>query len=483
MLLAKQDEAGVTLTDEYNDFLIADATRMEEIKELSANICLMARIQPANIDSDAGPSYDYAFLSEVQKPSTSYVNPLFAKDNQEQKYLKQPKIINDTIGDDKIDSNIIFDEPNVDVNSGSVEYDNNVFEMTKGNNTTFFNEFIDAKSKARRLEKDLQTQFIRDRDIIGDLEQKQDNLQLSAVELKRQIVELQKTQTILKRKMSENEDKYHDTVLDLEAKAKDNENVVLKIGRSLKAMFMLGPKLMSFYDPNLKHGLGYENPYTIKKAISHNPKIYDASCFNDTKIHVNVRDTEDILDDATNKLSAKQKYFSSTFIPSENPSNARASTSPSETKPPLASMPSSNPMKLYLEKMENEFTTLFALLQTNSKREIIFYTTLEEIQLTKFCQQEVKPILHKLHLNFEIFQKRFSEDIKEMKDVFDSTESDLSATWKQNELLNDQLLEAKLKHEIECCLLLSHECVNNNVQDEIEKIQRDSIEIQEGMQK
>ncbi|GJV36107.1 hypothetical protein Tco_1408584 [Tanacetum coccineum] len=89
----------------------------------------------------------------------------------------------------------------------------------------------------------------------------------------------------------------------------------------------------------------------------------------------------------------------------------------------------------------------------------------------------MKPILHELHLNFEIFQKQFSEDIKEMKDVFESTESDLNATWKQNEFLNDQLLEAKLKHEIECCVLLSHECVNNPVQDEIEKIQMDSIEI------
>ncbi|GJZ41545.1 retrovirus-related pol polyprotein from transposon TNT 1-94 [Tanacetum coccineum] len=126
MLLAKQDEAGVTLTNEQNDFLFADATRMEEIKELSANICLMIRIQPTNINSDAGPSYDSAFLSEVQTPSTSYVNPLFAKDNQEQKYPKQPKIINNTIGDDQIDSNIIFDEPNVDVNSGSVEHDNNI---------------------------------------------------------------------------------------------------------------------------------------------------------------------------------------------------------------------------------------------------------------------------------------------------------------------------------------------------------------------
>ncbi|GJS67796.1 hypothetical protein Tco_0682361 [Tanacetum coccineum] len=48
MLLAKQDEAGVILTDEQNDFLFADASRMEEIEELSANICLMARIQPAD---------------------------------------------------------------------------------------------------------------------------------------------------------------------------------------------------------------------------------------------------------------------------------------------------------------------------------------------------------------------------------------------------------------------------------------------------
>ncbi|GKC16966.1 integrase, catalytic region, zinc finger, CCHC-type containing protein, partial [Tanacetum coccineum] len=62
MLLAKQDEAGIILTDEQNDFLFVDASRMEEIEELSANICLMARIQPTDNTSDAGPSYDSAFI-------------------------------------------------------------------------------------------------------------------------------------------------------------------------------------------------------------------------------------------------------------------------------------------------------------------------------------------------------------------------------------------------------------------------------------
>ncbi|GKG26825.1 hypothetical protein Tco_0402528, partial [Tanacetum coccineum] len=73
-------------------------------------------------------SYDSSFLSEVQTSSTSNVNSLSANDNQEQKYPKQPKIINDMFVDDQINSNIVFDEPNVDANNDSVEYDNNVQE-------------------------------------------------------------------------------------------------------------------------------------------------------------------------------------------------------------------------------------------------------------------------------------------------------------------------------------------------------------------
>ncbi|GJW31549.1 hypothetical protein Tco_0051581 [Tanacetum coccineum] len=413
---------------------------MEEIEELSANICLMARIQLANIDSDVGPSYDYAFLGEVHTPSTSYVNPLFAKDDQEQKYPMQPKIIINIIGDDQIDSNIIFDEPNEVVNSGSVDYDNNVqesyeleqlarnayketekqqiiaqkvqqqnimltkqletykekvrvFEMTKDNNTTYFNEYIEADRKAKRFEQESQSQFIHDRDIIRDLEQQHDTLEVS-----------------------ENEDKYHDTVFDLDAKVKKNEDTMLKIGNSLQGMFTPGPKPMSFYDLNLKHGLGYTNPYTLKKAISQNLKLYDASCLDDSKIHMNVRDTEDILDDATKsqikiknkmndpiaiekkqnvctidykklndlfedfvpqkELSAEQKYFPS-FISSENSSNASLSYSSSKTKPTVTPMPSANPMLVDLNKMENVFKHCFSYYKRISN-EKAFSTPLQK---------------------------------------------------------------------------------------------------------
>ncbi|GJW94579.1 retrovirus-related pol polyprotein from transposon TNT 1-94 [Tanacetum coccineum] len=99
-------------------FLFADASRMEEIKELSANICLMARIQPADNTYDAGPSYDSAFISELQSSSNTK--------NEEQMYPTHTKIISSTLGDDQIDSDIIFDSPNGNVNSGSIEKDTHV---------------------------------------------------------------------------------------------------------------------------------------------------------------------------------------------------------------------------------------------------------------------------------------------------------------------------------------------------------------------
>ncbi|GKF19840.1 hypothetical protein Tco_0068478, partial [Tanacetum coccineum] len=59
-------------------------------------------------------------------------------------------------------------------------------------------------------------------------------------------------------------------------------------------------------------------------------------------------------------------------------------------------------------------------------------------------------------------------DIKEMKDVFESTKSELCEQEKQNDILKDKLLEVSLKHEVELSVLLNHECVDNSLHAEIE---------------
>ncbi|GKC59257.1 hypothetical protein Tco_1086855 [Tanacetum coccineum] len=67
---------------------------------------------------------------------------------------------------------------------------------------------------------------------------------------------------------------------------------------SLQTIHMLGPKPNSFYDPSLKSGLGYQNPCRLQKAIAQTPKLYSATSLRDSKVHVHVHDSEEILEDA-----------------------------------------------------------------------------------------------------------------------------------------------------------------------------------------
>ncbi|GKD84416.1 hypothetical protein Tco_1355570 [Tanacetum coccineum] len=77
-----------------------DASKVEELEELCANVCMMARIQQANCDSDKGPIYDFDFVSEVSDPSMNFINESYLKSDHEQMYYVQPKIIKPIIGDD-----------------------------------------------------------------------------------------------------------------------------------------------------------------------------------------------------------------------------------------------------------------------------------------------------------------------------------------------------------------------------------------------
>nr|GEW69013.1 hypothetical protein [Tanacetum cinerariifolium] len=314
MLLAKQDEARVILTDEQNDCLFADALRMEEIEDLSANICVMARIQPTNHFSDVGPSHDSAFVSEVQSSSIN--------ENEEQIYPTHTKIINNTIGDGQIDSNIIFDTPNGNINSCNVEKDTHVPDLFQKQNKTFtshlelykervwvleniteynnnLNEFLKVDKRAKHFDQQAQSQFIHDRDIIQDLEKQQDKLELVVNDYKWKNKKFQEIHLILKRQMSEKEDSYHDTIKDLKEKLKKNVDLILKLRNSLQGMLMLGPKPLSVYDQQLKHGLGYSNPHTLRQAISQNPNLYSDSSLGNSEIPLNIRDSEDTLDDAS----------------------------------------------------------------------------------------------------------------------------------------------------------------------------------------
>ncbi|GJT71749.1 hypothetical protein Tco_1031035 [Tanacetum coccineum] len=421
--------------------------------------------------------------------------------NLVQTYAYNGQKFNHTIDDDQINSNIQFDSVKGNVNSGSVEKDTHVYDLcaletlarnaydeaakqqrfaqkvqqqnmtltsqiemykernrvleniTKDNN--YLKEFLEADERAKRVQKQAESQLYRDRDIIRDLEKQRDKLSQEVKHFKQKNEELQQSHLILKRKMSENEDKYHDTILDLEEKLKKNVDLFLKIGNSLQAMFMLGPKPLSVYDQQLKHGLGYPNPYTLRQAISECPKLYVASRTGNIEIPLNVRDSKETLEDA---FKSQQKM-----------------------NDPIAVANKQNCWTIdykQLNALYNDFVPQKESFveQTCSSSSYIPFVKILETKTMPFIGEELLNDLMKLP---KVLDK--VSLLKVMKDAFEQNDVYLDEIERQNDLLKDQLLKVSLKHDIELCVLLSHECVDKSLHDELQQVKKKSLEIQEGL--
>nr|GEY30247.1 hypothetical protein [Tanacetum cinerariifolium] len=193
-------------------------------------------------------------------------------------YDEQHEIIKHTIGNDQINSDIIFDYPNVEFNDGKAEHDKNahdrednaiellassaykeakkqlllakkvnkknvehinelerykekvwVFENTNENKTNFQNKYIEADKQEKKLEVQFQAQFIQERDNIRALEKEKANLQTSVSNERKKSLQLNNKCTSLKHKFNEQEDQHLDAILNLEAIVKKDEDVVVKI--------------------------------------------------------------------------------------------------------------------------------------------------------------------------------------------------------------------------------------------------------------
>ncbi|GKE01923.1 hypothetical protein Tco_1389906 [Tanacetum coccineum] len=182
----------------------------------------------------------------------------------------------------------------------------------------------------------------------------------------------------------------------------------------------------------------------LSKSNFSESKFYDAACLDDSKFQMNVRDTEDILDDATKsqikmkkksqdpipiekkqnvwttdykklnaiyedfvpqkEFSAEQKYFSSSFISFENSSNASLQYSSSETKPTMTPMPN-NSMQDEIEKIQRDSVEIQEGMQ---KRTNILENDMEKLESENvFLKFQVQSLLKEQENVKTKYQKLF----------------------------------------------------------------------------
>ncbi|GKE13941.1 hypothetical protein Tco_1421518 [Tanacetum coccineum] len=130
-------QKNVHLDVEENDFMLMSAYGEDQLEELNISVIMMARIQPIDNNSDAKPTYDVGVISEV---NASQIN-----------------LIKHITVDDQLDSDIIFDDPYVEVNSGQVEHDQDAPDQKfVGFKSLINNVQIEVKNQCR-LNNELKT--------------------------------------------------------------------------------------------------------------------------------------------------------------------------------------------------------------------------------------------------------------------------------------------------------------------------------------
>ncbi|GJR24223.1 hypothetical protein Tco_0972750 [Tanacetum coccineum] len=116
MMLVAKDEARVNLDKEENDFMLMSSYGDDQIEELNASVII-------DNESDVEPTYDAEVISEVNASWINQINGLLLRGDHEQQNHEKLETIKHTSVDDQIASDIIFDDPYVEDNSGQVEHE------------------------------------------------------------------------------------------------------------------------------------------------------------------------------------------------------------------------------------------------------------------------------------------------------------------------------------------------------------------------
>nr|GEX51266.1 hypothetical protein [Tanacetum cinerariifolium] len=251
LLIAQKEEAGIQIQAEEFDFMVA-AGDLDEIEEVNANCILMANLQQASTSGtqhDKAPVYDTDGSAEVHLNDNCYDNKIFNTFTQEEQYtdllepIPEPQLVPQN------DNHVTSVAPSMVQSGGIVETSYAPNEEMRAHQETLYRNLVDQVAQKR-----------------------------------------------LKHDFKIRKDKFLDKEVDLEARIKDLENILLKRDQTVQTMHMLNPKPDLFYHPNPKMALGYPNPSYLKKAQLKQQSLYNSNLLLEEHDPPAVYDLEETLE-------------------------------------------------------------------------------------------------------------------------------------------------------------------------------------------
>nr|GEX64560.1 hypothetical protein [Tanacetum cinerariifolium] len=335
---------GIQLQAEEFDF-IAAAGDLDEIEEVNANCILMANLQQASTSGtqhdrapvydtdgsaeastsgtqhDRAPVYDTDGSAKVRLNENCYDNEIFNMFTQEEQYMDLLKPIPEPQLVPQNDNHVTSVAP-ID----QVAQVNRVNSNMRATNAELKSELARYKIQEQRveisqekydkLEKYYQKSVYQEQCLTRKINAlhlssaKQitasndeiSNLNKQLSKEKSSISSLMEEKKKLKHDFKTREDKFLGKEVNLEARIKDLENILLKRDQTVQTMHMLNPQPDSFYHPNQKMALGYPNPSYLKKAQIKQQSLYNGNVLLKEHDPPAVYDLEETLELAQEKV-------------------------------------------------------------------------------------------------------------------------------------------------------------------------------------
>nr|GFB14273.1 hypothetical protein [Tanacetum cinerariifolium] len=237
------------------------------------------------------PVYDTDGSTEVQLNDNCYDNEIFNMFTQEEQYtdllepIPEPQLVpqNDnhvtSVAPSTVQSRVNMINYNIRATNAELKYELVRYKIQEQRIEISQLEKCYQKSvyQEQCLTRKINALHLSSAKQITTLNDEISNLNKQLSKEKSSISSLMDEKKSLKHDFKILEDKFLDKEVDLEARIKDLENILLKRDQTVQTMHMLNPKPDSFYHPNQRIALGYPNPSYLKKSQLKQQSLYNGN--------------------------------------------------------------------------------------------------------------------------------------------------------------------------------------------------------------
>nr|GEV19763.1 hypothetical protein [Tanacetum cinerariifolium] len=280
----------------------------------------------------------------------------------------------------------------------------------------------------------------------------------------------------LKHDFKTREDTFLDNEVDLEARIKDLENILLKMDQTVQTMHMLNPKPDSFYHPNQKIALGYPNPSYLKKAQLKQQILYNGNVLleeHDPPVVYDSEETLELAQESREKMRflkkeikpanyAKINHLSRVFVPQttkskeelflSNVSNmvivSKTISIPNED---LSDDTTLSVARKFPNEVKSSLVTLQRVVKQKMTLEVHNWSSSAHKEVYRIISHEITPIINQVDARVQNFEIQFLQEAAKFVRDFKSLAKEAGESLdkqKSLELEIERLLKASVSHDI-----------------------------------